>query len=279
MLAPRLPAACDVSVTNVCNAACDFCGFARTKMLVGPRRYVDADAFARALPILQRRGVRHITLQGGEPLAHPDIVRLVSDIASAGMHPAVITNGWFLLRYIEQLATAGLERLIVSIDSADLTLHESNRSLDGLARRIRQGIARARAIGLPVNASVTVSRLVRYDELPDTLRDLGVEGVQFSYPRNEPFGSTSLVYSADSRLVDLLHRRGVCLASNFPGPSQAMAGLFTKPVRRQLTNTQHMIGDRDTVVAAAGTLVQAHLRFAVIWWLACAGGVSKWNDA
>jgi len=27
----KLPAVCDVSVTNVCNAACDFCGFARRR--------------------------------------------------------------------------------------------------------------------------------------------------------------------------------------------------------------------------------------------------------
>jgi molybdenum cofactor biosynthesis enzyme MoaA len=62
----------------VCNAACDFCGFSRDKNLVGPARYVDADAFSRALPIRHRRGIRYITLQGGEPLVHPDIVALVS---------------------------------------------------------------------------------------------------------------------------------------------------------------------------------------------------------
>ena len=44
----KLPAVCDVLVTNVCNAACDFCGFARDKTLVGAARYLDADAFARA---------------------------------------------------------------------------------------------------------------------------------------------------------------------------------------------------------------------------------------
>jgi molybdenum cofactor biosynthesis enzyme MoaA len=30
------------------------------------------------------------------------------------------TNGWFLPRYIEPLAAAGLDRLIVSLDSASL---------------------------------------------------------------------------------------------------------------------------------------------------------------
>jgi hypothetical protein len=68
---------------------------------------------------------------------------------------------------------------------------------------MRQGIARARAAGLPVQASATVSRLIRYEALPDTLRRLGFDAVAFSYPRREPFGSTSLVYSAESPLVDL----------------------------------------------------------------------------
>ncbi len=114
----KLPAVCDVSVTNVCNAACDFCGFARDKTLIGAARYVDADAFSRALPILHRRGIRYLTLQGGEPLVHPDIVRLVSQTVTAGISCAIITNGWFLPRYITSLAAAGLRQLIVSIDSA-----------------------------------------------------------------------------------------------------------------------------------------------------------------
>lgn len=202
-LAHRLPAVCDVSVTNVCNAACDFCGFARDKTLAGPRRYLDPEAFARALPILHRRAVRFVTLQGGEPLLHPDIVRLVLDITAAGMQAALITNGWFLSRYITTLAAAGLTRLIISIDSNDMKKHDANRGLDGLGRRIKQGIAEAHACGLPVSASVTVNRLVHYDDLPDTLRHLGFDGVEFSYPRTEPFGSTSLVYSENSHLVDL----------------------------------------------------------------------------
>src|SRR5271166_2916023 len=203
MLNFELPAVCDVSVTNVCNATCDFCGFARDKTLAGAARYLDVDVFSRALPILHRRGIRYMTLQGGEPLVHPDIVRLVSQTAAAGISCAVITNGWFLPRYVGSLVAAGLDRLIISIDSADLSEHERNRGLDGLERRLVEGIAQARARGLPVQASVTVNRLVRYDELPGTLRRLGFDCVSFSYPRREPFGSTSLVYGGESQLVDL----------------------------------------------------------------------------
>jgi MoaA/NifB/PqqE/SkfB family radical SAM enzyme len=198
-----LPAVCDVSVTNVCNAACDFCGFSRDKHLAGPRRYLDPEEFARALPILRRRRIRYMTLQGGEPLVHPEITSLVASASEAGIQCGVITNGWFLPRHIKQLAAAGLKRLLISIDSADMSEHERNRGLRGLEARIREGIAQAHTLGIEVCASITVSRLVRYEALPGTLNDLGFDAAVFSYPRREAFGSTSLVYDGNSKLVDL----------------------------------------------------------------------------
>lgn len=198
-----LPAVCDVSVTNVCNAACDFCGFSRDKQMVGPRRYLDVEAFTRALPVMRRRHIRYLTFQGGEPLVHPEIATLVRTAAQSGMQCGLITNGWFLRRHIDDLAAAGLKRLLVSIDSADMEAHERHRGLAGLEGRIREGVARARALGVPVSASVTVSRLVRYELLPDKLNRLGLDVVGFSYPRREPFGSTSLVYDQNSALIDM----------------------------------------------------------------------------
>lgn len=201
--ASMLPGVCDFSITNVCNAACDFCGFARDKRLVGASAYADSGRFAEALPILWRRGIRYVNLQGGEPLVHPDILGLVGSISEAGMNSSVITNGWFLPRYVRGLAQAGLDRLEISIDSDDLSAHETNRGLRGLSRRLVEGIDEARSLGLPVVASVTVSRLVNYDQLPETLARLGFDAVSFSYPRREPFGSSSLVYSPTSQLIDL----------------------------------------------------------------------------
>jgi MoaA/NifB/PqqE/SkfB family radical SAM enzyme len=197
-----VPAVCDVSVTNVCNATCSFCSYARDKEIVTEKRWIDRAAFARALPILHRRGIRYLNFQGGEPLLHPEIARLVADTHGAGVRPAVITNGWMLPQKIEALIAAGLGTLLVSIDSHSLAEHERNRGLHGLGERVRQGLAAARANGIPTLASVTVSRLVEYQALPDLLRDLGFDAVTFSYPRRAPFGSSSLVYSPDSALID-----------------------------------------------------------------------------
>ena len=197
-----VPAVCDVSVTNVCNATCDFCSFAHDKDFVQERRWIDQAALARALPILHRRGIRYVNFQGGEPLLHPAIERLVADAREAGMRPAVITNGWLLPQRIGGLLRAGLQMLLVSIDSHSLDDHERNRGLRGLSERIQAGIAIARQEGIPIFASVTVSRLVKYESLPAVLGDLGFDAAIFSYPRKKPFASSSLVFSESSSLID-----------------------------------------------------------------------------
>jgi hypothetical protein len=46
------------------------------KTLAGVATYASLSGYARALPILRHRGIRYMTLQGGEPLAHPKIVRI-----------------------------------------------------------------------------------------------------------------------------------------------------------------------------------------------------------
>jgi MoaA/NifB/PqqE/SkfB family radical SAM enzyme len=197
-----VPGVCDVSVTNVCNATCSFCSFAYDKQIVQDKRWINRDDFVRALPILYRRGIRFVSFQGGEPLLHPDIETMVADVHAAGMRPALITNGWLLPQKVEGLIAAGLGTLLVSIDSDSLDKHERNRGLPGVRDRVREGLATARRLGVTTLASVTVNRLVDYDALPDTLRDLGFDAVTFSYPRRAPFGSSSLVFSPDSALID-----------------------------------------------------------------------------
>jgi len=196
-----MPAACDVSVTNACNAACDFCSFARNKHRVERRRWIDRGGLARALPILYRRGIRYLNFQGGEPLMHREIQQLVADARAAGMRPTIITNGWFLPQKLPGLIAAGLNSLLVSIDSHSMALHENNRGLPGLGQRLGAGLKLAREAGLSPIASVTMSRLVEYDKLPELLKPLGFDAVTFCYPRRAALGSSSLIYEQNSDLL------------------------------------------------------------------------------
>jgi len=197
-----VPAVCDVSVTNMCNATCNFCSYAHDKGIVKDRRWVDRDRLREAMAILHRRGVRYINYQGGEPLLHPKIDLMVSDARDNGLQPAMITNGWLLPEKIERVVKAGLGTLLVSLDSDSVAKHEENRGLKGVCERIRKGVKIARDNGVTAISVVTVNHLVNFEKLPELLKDLGFDAVSFSYPRKEPFGSSSLVYSDDCDLVD-----------------------------------------------------------------------------
>ena len=197
------PAVCNVAVTNVCNATCDFCNFAYDKGFVTHRLYLDAARFGDCVDILHRRGVRYLSFQGGEPLLHPRIVDMVGAVVARGIVPTLITNGWLLPRKLDALIRAGLRTLLISIDSPDVEAHETNRGLKGVCARIRAANAKARAAGVTTLASVTMNRLIGdYDRLVPFLEDLGFSAVTFSYPRSTPHGSGSLVYSETSGLVD-----------------------------------------------------------------------------
>ncbi|MDG6094959.1 radical SAM protein [Acetobacter sp. AN02] len=195
-----IPGAIDVSVTDYCNADCNLCGFAKSKMKGRPRTLIDHKAFIRALPILRRSDISFVNFQGGEPLLHPHIMDMIRAVRAEGMKPDLITNGWNLPDMTEELADAGLHNLFISFDSDDVVRHEENRGLKGVTRRIQKGIELVRDRRIPVIASFTLSRLVNFKELAKTLSFLGFDAVTFSYPRQEAFGSSSLVFDESSEL-------------------------------------------------------------------------------
>ena len=197
------PALCNVAVTNSCNAACDFCNFARGKVASRDLRWIDADQFGGALNILHKRSIRYISFFGGETLLHPRLAEMIEMSIKRGMGPAVITNGWLLPMRLDQLAAAGLKTVYVSIDAAAMADHEENRGLKGLGERIRSATARMPSLGMTALAQITMSKLIGdYRSLVPLLRELGFSAVSFSYPQQARLGSSSLAWSSDSRLVN-----------------------------------------------------------------------------
>jgi MoaA/NifB/PqqE/SkfB family radical SAM enzyme len=153
------PALCNVAVTNACNAACDFCNFARGKVGAANLRWIDAERFETALNILHQRGIRYVSFFGGEPLLHKHLAEMIASVVKKGMGPALITNGWFLASQVEQLAVAGLKSIYISIDAPTISTHEGNRGLSGLGERIRSATSMMISRGMEPLAQITMSKL------------------------------------------------------------------------------------------------------------------------
>ncbi|MDB5413942.1 MAG: Radical superfamily enzyme MoaA/NifB/PqqE/SkfB family [Rubritepida sp.] len=199
------PAILNVSVTNLCNATCDFCNFAHDKTFVKTRTSLDATKFHDSLRIMyERANVRFATFMGGEPLLHPKISEMMITASEMGVQPTLVTNGWQLPMKLEALSKTGISTLFISIDSPDAEVHEKNRGLKGVCERIRESNKRMKTMGITPIASVAMTRLVTdYPALGHFLKDLGFAAVTFSYPRRAALGSSSLVWSEDSDLVDM----------------------------------------------------------------------------
>jgi MoaA/NifB/PqqE/SkfB family radical SAM enzyme len=178
------PSTCHFAITSVCNARCAFCNFAIDQLPKDKQHSVSLEDAKLALDILARNDVRYIHFIGGEPLIHRNMVEIVAYARGLAMSTIIVTNGWLLsAAKIDTLADAGLTSLTISVDAPSATVHNENRGLKGLWDRIRAANAHCRERGLPTIASVTMSRLVGdYAKMPDALRDLGFDAVEFSYP-------------------------------------------------------------------------------------------------
>ena len=178
------PSTCQFAITNVCNAACDFCNFSRDKLERAQSRWVNLEDGLRSLEILRSHDVGFMVFTGGEPTVHPHWVELLEASDRLGMINLMVSNGSTLSpRTVEKFRQAKLSGIIISIDSQDLAKHEKNRGLKGVSSKIKENMPLLKEAGIGATASVTLNRLLTdFDRLPDTLTDLGFEAVTFSFP-------------------------------------------------------------------------------------------------
>ena len=202
------PGFCQFALNNACNARCGFCGFALDKLPRKDWHYVEREGALEAIDILYRQAVRYLVLTGGEPMLHPDLLEIVQRASGLGMKVLLVTNAGLLKPHrIRELAAGGLSSFIISIDAADADTHERNRGLPGVCDRIREANAVINELGLHSTASVTMSRLVDYEALPDFLKSLGFKAVTFSYPLTKldsnflSFSDSDLVNYSDAELL------------------------------------------------------------------------------
>ena len=189
------PGFCQFAINNACNAKCGFCNFALDKLPRADWRFVDREKGLQALEILYRQGIRYVLFTGGEPLMHQDLPLFAKRGHELGMKMMLVTHA-SLLRpaRVHELVNAGISSVIMSVDAATEEAHEQNRGLPGVCAKIREANNVLRELKIQTTASVTMSRLVDYEALPEFLESLGFDTVTFSYPLTY-LGGSFLGYS------------------------------------------------------------------------------------
>src|SRR6185312_10968725 len=190
------------AITNICNAKCDFCGFAVDRFDPKMRRSVTLKEAKDVIDIAAKNHIGYLLFVGGEPLVHKDLRAMTRYAAERGIHPMICTNGsLWTEQNMRDLAGDGLSSVIMSIDAHDVAKHEKNRGLPEVCRKIKRANEIFGELGIQTTASVTASKLIDdYEKLPAFLTQLGFTSCTFSYPLTS-LASSYLSFS-DSSLVN-----------------------------------------------------------------------------
>lgn len=131
------------------------------------------EEIVRLSEIFVSLGIEKLRLTGGEPLIRRDVPKLVAELVKlkpALKDLALTTNGFDFPRHAENLKTAGLDRVTISLDSLDGQRFMDITGVDAL-ERVLAAIDSARTFGFePVKINAVIIRGRNDDELIDFAR-------------------------------------------------------------------------------------------------------------
>jgi cyclic pyranopterin phosphate synthase len=162
-----------VSLTDRCNLRCSYCMPAEGLDWLPAESTLTDDEVVRLVRVaVERLGVREVRFTGGEPLVRRGLVDIVRRTSALTPRPetSLTTNALGLERVAEALASAGLDRVNVSLDTVRredfLTITRRDRLDDvvgGLDAAARAGLG-------PVKVNAVLLRGVNDDQAPELLR-------------------------------------------------------------------------------------------------------------
>ncbi|GAA3739792.1 GTP 3',8-cyclase MoaA [Salinactinospora qingdaonensis] len=178
-----------VSLTDRCNLRCTYCMPAEgLEWLPKPELLTDEEVLRLIRIGVTLLGIDEVRFTGGEPLLRRGLADIVAGTAAMSPRPktALTTNGIGLARTASTLASAGLDRVNVSLD----TLRGDR--FEQLARRRRlddvlAGMAGAAEAGLtPVKVNTVLMRDINDDEAVDLLHFCLEHGYQLRFIEQMP---------------------------------------------------------------------------------------------
>ncbi len=119
----------NLQLSYACNFRCGICDFYKEPFSSMPRlSHRQVSQIVKKLRVL---GPQVISISGGEPLMHPELIQITETLAQDNF-PAMITNGWFVTpESARALFTAGLYEASVSVDYIDPKKHDAQRGKEG----------------------------------------------------------------------------------------------------------------------------------------------------
>lgn len=149
-----------ISVTDRCNLRCSYCMPEEGITLLRHDEILSYDEIRDFTTVAVERGINKVRLTGGEPLVRKGIVKLISMLSGIQgiIDLSMTTNGVLLKQFAENLKSAGLQRVNISLDTVDAERF-AVITRNGILKEVLDGIDSAIKAGLnPVKVNCVVKR-------------------------------------------------------------------------------------------------------------------------
>ena len=156
-----------VSVTDKCNLRCVYCHPLCGCDFIERKEILRLEEIYRIVRFFVECGIRKVRLTGGEPLVRKNIVYLVKKLAGIEEieELTLTTNGVLLESLAAELKNAGLQRVNISVDSAESQSYKEITGFD-LLPRVTKGIYKALEVGLsPVKINSVIIKGINVSQI------------------------------------------------------------------------------------------------------------------
>lgn len=169
-----------LKVTERCNSSCFYCGH-RNKKLV--ENEACTENWYKVIEQIAELGCISVNFSGGEPLLRNDLFKLITYAKGKGLFTILLTNGILLKQNVKKLKKAGLDMLIVSVDTISEDNFIKNRGV-GLNSLLEDVEFAKREI--PITTITSVITWHNLKDLPElveyfTKRQIGVQFSPYHY--------------------------------------------------------------------------------------------------
>ena len=193
-----------VSVTDRCDFRCVYC-MAEDMAFLPRRELLSIEELDRLCSAFIEMGTRKIRITGGEPLVRRDIMglfRSLSQHLEAGtLHEMTLTtNGSQLARFADELASCGVRRVNVSLDTLDPGQFKAITRRGDLDRVLR-GIDAAQRAGLSVKINVVALKGVNEDEFEPMVRWAHARSMGITFIEVMPLGEIETARLGDGQNI------------------------------------------------------------------------------
>lgn len=142
-----------IEIADACNERCIHCYIPNECK----KNVIDSGLFYRIIEEGRKMNIIHVTLSGGEPLLHKDILGFLKKCRELELSVNVLSNLTLLTDdIVSEMKKNSLLSVQASLYSIDAAVHDSITKLDGSFEKTKAGILRLCDEGIPVQISCPI---------------------------------------------------------------------------------------------------------------------------